>query len=334
MAIFQGKFVLRIGRKLARCALALASFSLAGSALAADWPEKPIRLIVPYANGGSTDLVARQVASALGKRINQTVIVENKAGASGVIGSSFVARQPADGYTLLLGTVSSHAIAPSVTANLPYDIVKDFTPITTIGTIPDLIVVNPDVKAQTLEEFIALGKAQPNQLTYASAGTGTSSHLGAAYFATAAGIKLNNISYRGSGPALIDVLGGHVDMMLDVIMTSLEPLKAGKLRALAVTSKTRSPLLPDVPTVAERGIPGFEAIIWFAVLAPANMPPALQNRIAGELDAVLAQPEMKTILLQQGIEVAGTGPQALADTIKADTKKWGDIARNAGITPQ
>ncbi|UHL66435.1 tripartite tricarboxylate transporter substrate binding protein [Paralcaligenes sp. KSB-10] len=323
-------------KTLVQLALAAMALPLAGTASASDaWPgSKPIHLIVPYANGGSTDLVARQIGNALGKRLNQTVVVENKAGASGVIGTSYVARQPPDGYTLMIGTVSSHAIAPSVTTNLPYDVSKDFTPITTIGTIPDLIVVNPTVPANTLSDFIKLAKSRPGKISYASAGPGTSSNLGAAYFAAEAGISLNGIPYRGSGPALIDVLGGHVDMMLDVIMTSLEPLKAGKLKALAVTSKTRSPLLPNVPTVAESGLPGFEAIIWFAILAPAHMPPALQTKIADNLDAVLAAPDMKKFLLSQGIEAVGTGPVPLAQTIKADTEKWRRIAQIAHIKPQ
>ncbi|WP_132579652.1 Bug family tripartite tricarboxylate transporter substrate binding protein [Paralcaligenes ureilyticus] len=323
-------------KTLVQLALATMVLPLAGAASATDsWPGgKPIHLIVPYANGGSTDLVARQIGNALGKRLNQTIVVENKAGASGMIGTSYVARQPPDGYTLMIGTVSSHAIAPSVTANLPYDVSKDFTPITTIGTIPDLIVVNPTVPANTLADFIKLAKSRPGKISYASAGPGTSSNLGAAYFAAEAGISLNGIPYRGSGPALIDVLGGHVDMMLDVIMTSLAPLKAGKLKALAVTSKTRSPLLPNVPTVAESGLPNFEAIIWFAILAPAHMPEALQTRIADNLDAVLAAPDMKQFLLSQGIEAVGTGPAPLAQTIKADTEKWRRIAQIANIKPQ
>ncbi|TCT11027.1 tripartite-type tricarboxylate transporter receptor subunit TctC [Paralcaligenes ureilyticus] len=328
--------MLNMRKTLVQLALATMVLPLAGAASATDsWPGgKPIHLIVPYANGGSTDLVARQIGNALGKRLNQTIVVENKAGASGMIGTSYVARQPPDGYTLMIGTVSSHAIAPSVTANLPYDVSKDFTPITTIGTIPDLIVVNPTVPANTLADFIKLAKSRPGKISYASAGPGTSSNLGAAYFAAEAGISLNGIPYRGSGPALIDVLGGHVDMMLDVIMTSLAPLKAGKLKALAVTSKTRSPLLPNVPTVAESGLPNFEAIIWFAILAPAHMPEALQTRIADNLDAVLAAPDMKQFLLSQGIEAVGTGPAPLAQTIKADTEKWRRIAQIANIKPQ
>ena len=313
---------------------ALVPFGASAATSEGAWPNQVVHIIVPFAAGGSTDLVARRIGDALAKRIGQPVIVENKAGAGGLIGSQFVAQKAPDGYTLLMGTVSTHAIAPSVFANVPYDIVKDFTPLTMVGTIPDLIVVNPNVPAKTLPEFIALAKSKPSMVTYASAGKGTSSHLGSEYFAAEAGVRLNHIPFKGSGPALIDVLGNHVDMMLDVIMTSLEPLKSGKLRALAITSKTRSPLLPDVPTVAESGIPGFEAIIWFGFFAPANMPADLQNRSAGQLDAVINDPEMKKFLLTQGIQAAGTGPEALAAQIKGDMTKWSKVAQIAKIVPE
>jgi len=309
---------------------------IAPYAAAADapWPTRPVHLIVPFATGGSTDLVARHIGNELSKRIGQPVVVENKAGAGGLIGSSFVAQQRPDGYTLLMGTVSTHAIAPSVFAKVPYDIIKDFTPLTMVGTIPDLIVVNPKVPAKNLAEFIALARNKPGILTYGSGGKGTSSHLGSEYFAAEAGVQLNHIPYKGSGPALVDVLAGHTDMMLDVVMTSLEPLKGGRLRALAITSKTRSPLLPDVPTVAESGIPGFEAIIWFGMFGPAGMPPELQQRIAGHLDAILNQPEMKQFLLSQGIVAAGNGPAAFAEQIKGDIEKWRKVAQIAKIVPE
>jgi tripartite-type tricarboxylate transporter receptor subunit TctC len=313
---------------------ALAAFSATAATGEGTWPNQPVHLIVPFAAGGSTDLVARRIGNELAKRIGQPVVVENKAGAGGLIGSSFVAHKPPDGYTLLMGTVSTHAIAPSVYANVPYDIVKDFTPLTMVGTIPDLIVINPNVPVKNLREFIALAKSKPGVVTYASGGKGTSSHLGSEYFAAEAGVRLNHIAYKGSGPALIDVLAGHVDMMLDVIMTSLEPLKAGKLRALAITSKTRSPLLPDVPTVAESGIPGFEAIIWFGLFAPAGMPADLQQRIAGQIDAVINEPKMKQFLLSQGIQAAGNGPVPFAVQIKGDIAKWSNVAQIAKIVPE
>jgi len=301
----------------------------------AAWPDKPVHLIVPFAAGGSTDLVARRVGEALGKEIGQPVVVENKAGAGGTIGASYLARQPADGYSLMIGTISTHAIHPSVFKSLPYDIFKDFTPITMVGTIPDLIVVNPEVPAKTLGEFIALAKSKPGEITYASGGPGTSSHLGSEYFAYEAGIKLNHIPFKGSGPALIDVLGGHVDMMLDVIMTSLEPVKNGRLRALAVTSSSRSPLMPDVPTVQEAlGLKDFEAIIWFAIYGPAEMPAALQNKIASSLDKVLHAPDMEKFLLSQGIEVVGEGPGQLAKRSRLDYEKWKKVVEISGFQPQ
>ena len=322
-------------RSLIGLAVALVACALHGPAAAQDkWPSKPIQLVVPFAAGGSTDLVARRLAAAVGKRLNASVFVENKTGAGGVIGTGFVARQPADGYTLLMGTISTHAMAPSVFAKLPYDIEKDFTPITTVGTIPDLIVVRPGLGINTLAEFIALAKSKPGQITYASGGPGPSSNFGAEYFASEAGINLNHIPYRGSGPALLDVLAGNVDMMLDVIMTSMEPLKAGKLKPLAVTSRKRSPMVPDVPTVIESGIPDFEAVIWFAIFAPPKMPVELQARIAEAFDAAINEPDMKSFLQTAAIDPSGTGPKALADLVKSEIPKWARIAKIANFKPQ
>jgi len=219
--------------------------------------------------------------------------------------------------------------------SLPYDIFEDFTPITMVGTIPDLIVVHPSVQAANLKEFVDLAKSRPGVVSYASGGQGTSSHLGSEYLAAEAGIQLNHIPFKGSGPALIDVLGGHVDMMLDVIMTSLEPVKAGRLRALAVTSAARSPLLPDVPTVREvLGVDDFEAIIWFAIFAPGNMPDALQTKVADALNKVLAAPDMQQFLLSQGIEAAGDGPAALAKQSRVDYEKWKKVVADSGFQPQ
>jgi Uncharacterized protein conserved in bacteria len=300
-----------------------------------DWPNKPVRLVVPFAHGGSTDLVARRIGEALGKEIGQPVIVENKVGAGGTVGTNYVARQAADGYTLLMGTISTHAIHPSVYKSLPYDIFKDFTPITLVGSIPDLIVVNPGIKATTLSEFVELAKSQPNAISYASGGQGSSSHLGSEYLAAETGIKMNHIPFKGSGPALIDVVGGHVDMMLDVIMTSLEHVKAGRVRALAVTSATRSPLLPEVPTVREAlGNKDFEAIIWFAIYGPGNMPPAVQTKVANALNKVLLEPEMKQFLLSQGIEVGADGPAALAERSRIDYEKWKKVVAASGFEAQ
>lgn len=301
---------------------------------AAKWPDRPVHFIVPFAVGGSTDLVMRRVADELGKQTDQPMIVENRVGGGGLVGSSWLTRQKPDGYTLMIGTISTHAMHPSVFKSLPYDIFKDFTPITMIGSIPDLIVVNPAVPARTLQEFIALAKSEPGRISYGSGGPGTSSHLGTEYFAAEAGIKLNHIPYKGSGPALVDALGGHVDMMLDVIMTSLEPVKSGRMRALAVTSLQRSPLMPDVPTVSELGIKNFEAIIWFAIYGPAGLPKDLQQRIADKVDAVLERPEMKAYLLQQGIQVVAAGPAQLSAQMKADYAKWKHVVDISGFQPQ
>ncbi|WP_158219326.1 MULTISPECIES: tripartite tricarboxylate transporter substrate binding protein [unclassified Achromobacter] len=323
----------KLGMMLALAA-SLCTASAVAQESAAQWPDKPVHFIVPFAVGGSTDLVMRRVADELGKETGHPMIVENRVGGGGLVGASWITRQKPDGYTLMIGTISTHAMHPSVFKSLPYDIFKDFTPVTMIGTIPDLIVVNPQVPAKTLPEFIALAKAKPGRITYASGGPGTSSHLGAEYFAAEAGIKLNHIPYKGSGPALVDALGGHVDMMLDVIMTSLEPVKNGRMRALAVTSLTRSPLMPDVPTVDELGIKNFEAIIWFAIYGPAGLQPDMQQRIADRIDHVLQRPDMKAFLLQQGIQVAGTGPAQLSQQMRTDYAKWKHVVEISGFEPQ
>ena len=279
----------------------LASLALAFAAAAADaqdkYPSKVVRLIVPFAAGGSTDIVARALGQELSKLIGQPVIVENKPGAGGTIGSDYVAKSPPDGYTLLLGTVSTHAAAMSLYEKLPYDPLRDFTPITEIATIPNLVVVNAaSVPVQTLAELVQLAKKEPGKLTFASNGSGTSNHLATELLKTTAGIDIVHVPYKGSGPALNDLLAGHVSMMLDVVMTSYQYVKAGRLKALAVTGSTRSPLLPDVPTVAEQGFPGFEAIVWFGVLAPAKTPPAIVEYLNKQLVAAINSPSLKTLL--------------------------------------
>jgi tripartite-type tricarboxylate transporter receptor subunit TctC len=301
-------------------------------ALAQDkYPSKVVRLVVPFATGGSTDVLARTLAQALSERIGQPVIVENKPGAGGTVGSDFVAKAAPDGYTLLLGTVSTHAVAVSLYEKLPYDPVKDFVGITEIATIPNLVVINADkVPAHTLAEFIQLAKKQPGALSYASNGNGTSNHLATELLKSAAGINIVHIPYKGSGPALNDLLGGQVALMLDVVSTSYPHIKAGKLKALAVTGTTRSPLLPDVPTVAEQGFPGFEAMVWFGVFAPARTPPAVVDYLNRELVAVITSPKLRTVLETQGAQpVAGT-PAQLNVRIQEEIVKWRKVVQASG----
>jgi tripartite-type tricarboxylate transporter receptor subunit TctC len=295
------------------------------------YPSKVVHLVVPFAVGGSTDVLARALAQQLSERIGQPVIVDNKPGAGGTVGTDYAAKAAPDGYTLLHGTVSTHASAVSHYDKLPYDPVRDFVGITEIATIPNLVVVNADkVPVQTLGELIALARKNPGRLSYASNGAGTSNHLATELLRSAAGIELIHVPYKGSGPALNDLLGGQVSMMLDVVMTSYPHIKAGRLKALAVTGATRSPLLPDVPTVAEQGFPGFEAIVWFGVFAPARTPPAVVDYLNRELVAAITAPRLRTLLESQGAQpVAGT-PAEFAARIQSEIPKWRKVVQQSG----
>jgi len=317
-------------RSCCRIAAGVALFAAAGSASAA-WPDKVIRIVVPFAAGGSTDLIARKVAEGLGQRLSANVIVENRPGAGGTVGTEYVARQPADGYTILMGSVSTHGSAPCVYSKLPYDAVKDFTPLTVVATIPNVMSVNQSVPANTLQEFVALLKKDPEKYSFASNGQGTSNHLAAELFKTTAGVSMVHVPYRGSGPALIDLVGGQINMMMDVVMTSYPYIKDGKLRALAVTSPQRSAMLPDVPTVAESGYPGYEAMVWFGILAPANMPEPLREKLTDGLVQTLHAPAMKTYLEQQGAQVSDVAGPAFGTMIKDEISKWCQVVKKADI---
>ncbi|ARP89040.1 ABC transporter substrate-binding protein [Bordetella genomosp. 9] len=312
--------------------LAGVALALSGTAASAAWPnDKIIRMVVPFAAGGSTDLIARKLAEGLGKTLGANVIVENRPGAGGTVGTDYVARQPADGYTILMGSVSTHGSAPCIYQHLPYDANKDFTPLAVVATIPNVIVLNKDVPAKDVQSFVKLAKQDPGRYTYASNGPGTSNHLASAFFTSVAGISMTHVPYRGSGPALIDLLGGQVNMMMDVIMTSYPYIKEGKLHALAVTSAQRSPMLPDVPTVAESGYPGFEAIVWFGMFAPANLPAPIADRLAKAIVDVQNGPEMKRYLESTGSQVSSVTGQAFAAMIKDDNAKWCKVVQQAKI---
>ncbi len=317
-------------RSCCRIAAGVALFAAAGSASAA-WPDKVIRIVVPFAAGGSTDLIARKVAEGLGQRLSANVIVENRPGAGGTVGTEYVARQPADGYTILMGSVSTHGSAPCVYSKLPYDAVKDFTPLTVVATIPNVMSVNQSVPANTLPEFVALLKKDPEKYSFASNGQGTSNHLAAELFKTTAGVSMVHVPYRGSGPALIDLVGGQINMMVDVVMTSYPYIKDGKIKALAVTSPQRSPMLPDVPTVAESGYPGYEAMVWFGMLAPAGLPEPLRAKLTDGLVQTLHAPTMKTYLEQQGAQVSDVAGPAFGTMIKDEISKWCQVVKKADI---
>src|SRR5690242_10886670 len=274
---------------------------------AADYPTKPIRLVVPFPPGGTTDILARAVAQKLAETWNQQVIVDNRSGAGGNIGADLVAKAAPDGYTLVMGTVGTHAINPNLYGKMPYDHVKDFAPVILVAGVPNVLVVNPSVPAKTVQEFIAYAKANPGKLNFASSGSGTSIHLSGELFKVMTGVQMTHVPYKGSAPALTDLVGGQVQLMFDNLPSSLAFIKAGKLRALAVTSKTRAAALPDVPTIADF-VPGFEASSWFGLLAPAGTPPAVIAKINGEVAKWLATPEAREKLTAQGANVAGGTP--------------------------
>jgi len=299
-----------------------------------DWSGKVIKLVVPFAPGGSTDLITRQIAQALAERLKASVVVDNRPGAGGTLGSAWVAKQPADGTTLLMGSVSTHAVAPSIYAKLPYDPARDFTALTQVATIPNVMVVRPEVRVNNLEEFVELSRKQDSGYTFASNGQGTSNHLAMELLKTATGLQAVHVPYKGSGPALTDTVAGHVTTMMDVVMTSYPYIKGGKLKALAVTSPVRSPMLPEVPTVAEAGYPSFEAMVWFGLFAPPAMPSAVTERLSRELIAIIKSKKISDYLLAQGAQPTALPPADFAKVIRDDIAKWHKVAINAGIKPE
>ena len=300
------------------------------SAQPGTYPTKPIRLIVPFPPAGTTDLLARAVAQKLSESWGQQVVVDNHPGAGGNIGSDIVAKASPDGYTLLMGTVGTHAINPSLYAKMPYDHVKDFVPVILVAGVPNVLVVNPSLPVKSVQELIAYGKANPGKLNYASSGNGTSIHLSGELFKTMTGVEMTHVPYKGSSPALTDLMGGQVQLMFDNLPSSLSFIKAGKLRALAVTSAGRSAALPELPTLAESGLPGFEASSWFGILAPAGTPKAIVDKINGAVVAWLATPEAKEKLSSQGAIAAGGFPDAFAKHIAAESAKWAKVVKASG----
>lgn len=296
------------------------------------FPAHPVTLVVPYPPGGSADVLARAIGQKLGEKIGQGVIIENRGGAGTAIGARFVAEAPADGYTLLMGTVSSHAINPAMT-KVGYDAVRDFAVVAPIGSIPFVLVTRPDSPYHSLADVIAAAKANPGAIGYASAGPGTSNHLAGEMLAHAAGIKLLHVPYRGSAPALTDVLAGRVPLMFDLVTTSLGHIRQGGLRPLAVTSLTRSELLPDVPTVAQSGVPGYEVGAWFAVFAPAKVPAPVLATLSKDVAEVLADPAMRKKLGELGVEPDTRSPADFSAYVRSEAQKYADVVKRAGLAP-
>ncbi len=316
---------------LARLALA-AALLLPGAALAQAWPAKPIRIIVPFATGGVTDVVIRTVAPKLGEALGQPIVVENKGGAGGTIGTAQGAQAPADGYTFV-APAASHTTTPGLYSKLTFDPLKDFVAVTQIVTVPYILVVGPSLPAKDLKEFIALAKSKPGTLAYGSAGNGSSNHLAGELLEIMAGVDLVHSPYKGSGPALTDLMGGHIAFMFDPINTSVQHVKSGKLRPLGVGSLTRVKAMPEVPTIDELGLKGFEAVTWIGLLAPAGTPKDIVARMHRELVKVLKDPEVQERLASQGAEPVGSTPEEFDAYMRREVEKWGMVIKKAGVPP-
>ena len=319
-----------------RSLVAFAAAALAARSLRAQgaWPSRTVRVVVPFAPGGTTDILARALAPELAKAFGQGFIVDNRAGAGGNLGADLVAKSPPDGYTLVMGTVGTQAINPSLYPKMPYDAAKDFAPVTLVAGVPNVLVMNPaKAKAAGISDvrsLIAYARANPGKLNMASSGNGTSIHLAGELFKSMTGTYMVHFPYKGSGPALLDLVGGTMDLMFDNLPSALPHVKAGKLVALAVTSSERSAALPDVPTVAEAGVKGFEATSWFGLLAPAGTPADIVQRIQQESAKALASPALKERLLSQGAIPGGMPPAEFGRFIATETKKWAAVVKSSG----
>jgi len=319
-----------------RSLVAFAAAALAARSLRAQgaWPSRTVRVVVPFAPGGTTDILARALAPELAKAFGQGVIVDNRAGAGGNLGADLVAKSPPDGYTLVMGTVGTQAINPSLYPKMPYDAAKDFAPVTLVAGVPNVLVMNPaKAKAAGISDvrsLIAYARANPGKLNMASSGNGTSIHLAGELFKSMTGTYMVHFPYKGSGPALLDLVGGTMDLMFDNLPSALPHVKAGKLVALAVTSSARSAALPAVPTVAEAGVKGFEATSWFGLLAPAGTPADIVQRIQQESAKALASPALRERLLSQGAIPGGMPPAEFGRFIATETKKWAAVVKSSG----
>ena len=311
--------------------LLIIALSCAAASALAEYPDKPVKIIVPYPPGGTTDILARVIAQRLGERLKQSFIVENRGGASGAIGTQAVAKSPADGYTLCMGTIGTHGINSALFKNLPYDAVKDFAPITIVGITPNVLTVHPSVPAKNLQELLALARAKPGTLNFGSTSPGGSPHMAGELFKTMANIDIAHIPYKGAGPMLIDLIGGQIQMGFDNMPSSIGHIRSGKLRAIAVTTTKRWPGAPDVPTMAESGLPGYEVSAWFGLLAPAGTPKPVVDLLYKNIGDILKQPDMVKQLFELGAEPGGNTPEAFARYIAADVEKWTRVVAATGV---
>jgi tripartite-type tricarboxylate transporter receptor subunit TctC len=304
------------------------------SSIAQAYPTKPIRLVIPYAAGGAAGTVGRLLADRMAASMGQAVVIDHRPGGGTLIGNDLVAKAAPDGYTLVMGTITSHAMITSLSTRVPYDPEKDFAPISLIASLPFVLLVHPSVPAKSVSELVALAKSKPDALTFGSAGPATSNHLAGELFKVRAGIGLMHVPYKGSAPALADLLGGQISMMFDLSPTALPQIAAGKVRALAVTSAKRSAVAPDLPTMAEAGIPGVEVVSWFGILAPAGTPPAIIRTLNAEIVKAMQSPEVQASMGKLGADAITSTPQEFAAYIAAERAKWADVVRRAGIKPE
>ena len=315
-----------------RTALAtLMALALCGPVAAQAWPDKPIRLVVGFAPGGFTDVLARLLGQQLSQRLGQPVVVENKPGAAGTLGADLVAKAKPDGYTLLLGHSNSNSVAPALYPRLPYDVIRDFTPITRIATTPLLLTVNPAVPATDVKSFVALARSKPEGLRFGSSGGGSAQHLAAARFMLATGTQMTHVPYKGSGAAIVDLLAGHIELNFESPPNVLPHWQSGKLRVLAITSDKRSPLLPDVPTLAEAGVPNAEMLQWFSLQGPAGLPAEITRRLNTEVSAILKLPEVVEKIASQGGEIVAGPAEQFAAFLPGDVAAWAQLVKQANV---
>jgi len=306
----------------------------AQAALAQSWPAKPIRLVVPFAPGGSSEIIARSLAAQLSTSLGQQVFVDNKPGGAGNVAMEEVKRAPADGYTMILGHVGVLAVNPALFGkSLPYDPVKDFIPVSLVATVPNVIAVNPDLPVTTLADLVRKAKAEPGKLNYGSAGNGSAGHLAMEYFKMQAKVDIVHVPYKGTGPMLTDLMGGQTQLTFNGVPPIIGQIKGGKLRPIAVGSSKRVPSLPDVPTIAESGYPGFETSQWYGILLPAGTPAPIVERLHREIVAALAKPETTRRIVEDGGVAVGNSPAEFAALIAREEKRWGEVVRNAGVKP-
>ena len=315
----------RTTRRAAIGAIALAAATLSLGAAAQAYPTKPITIVVPFSAGGTTDILARLVGQYLTTELGQPVVVDNKAGAGGNIGGALAAKAPADGYTLFMGTVGTHAINAALYKKMPFDHVKDFAPLSRVANVPNLLVAHPSQPFKTVPEMIAYAKANPGKINFGSPGNGASPHLSGELFNAMAKVELTHIPYKGSAPAVTDLLGNQIAIMFDNLPSVIPHVRSGKLRAIAITTAKRSPELPDVPTIAEAGVPGYEAVSWFGLFAPAATPKPVLDKLSTALSKVLANPEVQKKISAQGGETVNETPAQFAAFIRSETTKWGKV---------